>query len=74
MAQLHLYVPDDVAAEVARRATSSGLSVSKYLAKLVKREVTREWPKGFFDEVVGGWCGEPMTRARQGRFELRDQL
>ncbi len=74
MAQLHLYVPDDVAAEVARKASSRGLSVSKYLAELVKKEVSHEWPPGFFDEVVGGWVGDPMTRAPQGRLELRDEL
>ena len=74
MPQLHLYVPEEIAAEVARQAESRGLSVSRYLAEIVRREVRVGWPEGYFEGVVGGWKGEPMTRPSQGELELRDEL
>jgi len=54
MPQLHLYVPKEIAREIARRAQSRGLSVSRFLADLVRREVAGGWPEGYFDEVAGG--------------------
>ena len=51
MPQLHLYVPADVATSVRRRAAMQGVSVSQFLAKLVKREVAQGWPEGFFEDV-----------------------
>ncbi len=74
MPQLHLYVPDETAAQVAARAKARGISVSKLLAEMVHREIARGWPDGFFEEVVGGWLGEPLQRPPQLSFEERDQL
>ncbi len=32
------------------------------------------WMPGFFEEVIGGWVGEPLERPEQGEFEIREQL
>lgn len=74
MPQLHFYVPDDVAAEIRQRAQKEGISTSRYIANLVKRQVRHEWPANFFDEVVGAWQGEPLKRAPQGDYETRTPL
>jgi hypothetical protein len=74
MPQLHLYVPDKVAGLVRERARERGMTVSGYLADLVAREVASDWPDGYFDAVVGGWEGQPLRRAPQGRFEKRERL
>ncbi len=74
MPQLNLYVDDQLAERIRRAADASGLSVSRYLAELVRREVARDWPDGFFDQVIGGWRGEPMARAAQGEVETRELL
>jgi hypothetical protein len=74
MPQLHLYVPDEVASLVRQRARARKMTVSGYLADLVRREVAAGWPTNFFDEVVGGWSGKPLRRAPQGRSEAREQL
>lgn len=74
MPQLHLYVPDDVASVVRQRARARRMTVSGYLAELVRREVAPGWPARFFDEVVGGWTGKPLRRPRQGGWERRDRL
>lgn len=29
---------------------------------------------GFFEEVVGGWVGEPLVREEQGEYETREEL
>jgi hypothetical protein len=34
----------------------------------------RGWMTGFFEEVIGGWVGEPLTRPEQGEYETREQL
>jgi len=74
MPQMHLYVPREVAREVKRRAEAKGSTVSAYLANLVKREVVDAWPEGFFEEVVGGWNGEPLQRPPQLPIESREPL
>jgi len=52
MPQLHLYVPDETASLVRQRARALKMSVSGYLAELVRREVASGWPEGFFDETM----------------------
>ena len=74
MPQLHLYVPDEVAETAKARAKAARKSLSSYLADLVIKEIAGEWPEGFFEEVVGGWQGDPLKRAGQGRAESRDRL
>jgi hypothetical protein len=74
MPQLHFYVPDELAEKIRQEAQAADMSVSRYLANLVKREVASEWPEGFFEEVVGGWIGEPLQRPLQGEFEHREVL
>ena len=32
------------------------------------------WIPGFFQNVVGGWQGEPLVREPQGTYEARDEL
>lgn len=32
------------------------------------------WQPGFFEEVVGGWVGEPLVREKQGDYEVREKL
>lgn len=54
MPQLHLYVSNDLAQKIQQEAEAADMSVSGYLASLVKREVVADWPDRFFEEIVGG--------------------
>ena len=74
MPQINLYVPHDVALELRKRAKAQGLSLSRYLAHLAKREVGSGWPPGYFEAVLGGWQGEPLERPPQGALEQRADL
>jgi hypothetical protein len=40
----------------------------------VELDAVNEWPKRFFEEVVGGWQGDPLERPEQGHAEHRDRL
>lgn len=53
MPQLHCYVPESVAQQMQRQAALLGLSVSAYLAELVKRDVNGGWPEGFEAALFG---------------------
>ena len=73
MPQLHCYVPDELAKRLQAKAQQSHLSVSKYLALLIKKEVDNQWPEGYF-ELFGSWQGEPLKRAPQEDYEQRESF
>jgi hypothetical protein len=47
----------ELAERIQQEAKAAVMSVSRYLANLVKREIVTDWPEGYFEEVVGGWRG-----------------
>ena len=73
MAQLHCYVPDEIAKQFHQKAKHAHLSVSKYLANLIKNEIGSTWPNDYFD-LFGSWEGEPLERPKQGEYEKRQEL
>lgn len=72
MAQLHCYVPEEIAQQVQRRAAQAGVSLSRYLAELVKRDAgaSASWPEGYFDNF-GKWEGTPPERPPASTLEDR---
>ncbi len=70
MPQLHLYVPEDVATRIQERAKARNLTVSRYLADVIKREVGEGWPNGYFDRVCGKWQGEFPDLTREAPEDL----
>jgi len=73
MAQIHCYIPDQIASKLSEKAERNHLSVSKYLDSLVRKDISSGWPSGYFDQVFGGWEGdEPLQRPKQGEYETRE--
>ena len=72
MAQLHVYVSSDIEKKAHRLAKEQGVSVSRYLARLLERELAPGWPDGYFDDVVGSWEGDELERPSQGDLPGRD--
>jgi hypothetical protein len=71
MTQLYCYVPDSIAQQVQRRAAQAGISLSRYLAELVKRDIAATgWPEGYFDIFALG-DGSLMERPPQVLAETR---
>lgn len=54
MMRLYCYVPEALARKVQERAKAAGVSTSRYLAELIRRDVGSGWPEGYFEQVVGG--------------------
>jgi hypothetical protein len=63
-----------VAQTLNSRARTKGKSRSGSRAVLVRAQVAGRWPADFFEEVVGGWKGRPLRRAKQGPLERRAKL
>lgn len=62
---LHLDIP----VEMANTEIEVTLTIQR-----VTPQQQRGWMTGFFEEVIGGWVGEPLTRPEQGEYETREQL
>ena len=74
MPQLHLYVPEDIAVKVQERAKACNLTVSRYLAEVIKRDVGEGWPAGYFERVCGKWEGEFPEIRREEPEALPESL
>ena len=75
MSQLHFYVPDEIEAQIRLQAKRAKLSLSKYLAEIVKREIgtQNQWPVGYF-ELFDAWQGEPQTRPPEWHLDTRQSF
>jgi len=73
MPQVHCYLNETLAKRLQEKAQRQHISVSKYLAGLVEKDVGNQWPEGFFETVFGGWEGE-LVRPEQGEFEERESF
>lgn len=71
MSQLHCYVNDELAKRFQKKAEQAHLSVSKYLATLVEKEVENQWPEGYF-ELFGSWKGDPIEQSTIADYEKRE--
>jgi hypothetical protein len=69
MPQLHFYVPEDIANKLREQAKAKNISLSKHIATIVQKETRLGWPEGYFEEVIGGWQGEPLVRPEQPKLE-----
>lgn len=74
MAQLHCYLPEKEAESLRRRAREAGMSVSRYLAELARRDLVSEWPEDYFERLFERDEIAPLERGSQGEFEPRTGL
>ena len=74
MAQLHCYLREDEAESLRYRAERAGMSVSRYLAELARKDLVSDWPEGYFERLFGGEKIAPIKRGPQGDLEARSRL
>ncbi len=70
MAQLAIYIDDQLAKRLVQAVKASGKSKSKWVADAIKRSLQDQWPDGFFD-LAGSWeddvgPDEIISRIRKG--------
>jgi len=66
MAQLNLYVPDEVAARLKREARKARQPLSRYVLSLLEPARKSGWPPGYFEKFCGSLhedFPEPEDRA-----------
>ncbi len=76
MAQLNLYLDDDTARKLKAVAKASGLSQSKWVAKVIRERVSDEWPPELA-ALAGAWPDMPEAeelRQGLGHDVLREPL
>jgi predicted transcriptional regulator len=80
VAQIAIYIDDQLAKRLDEAVKASGRSKSKWVAQAIKRSLTDQWPEGFF-ELAGSWKDEAgpdeiMARIRKGSeaSDLREKL
>ena len=70
MAQLAIYIDEQLADRLEKAAKASGKSKSKWVTEAIEKELKDHWPEGFFD-LAGSWeddegPDEIMKRIRSG--------
>lgn len=80
MAQLAIYIDEQLAHRLEKAVKASGKSKSKWVTEAIERELKDHWPEGFFD-LAGSWVDdegpdEIMKRIRSGmeRSDRREVL
>lgn len=61
MPQLYFSVDSETASRLTQAAANQKISLSRYLARVVTREVGGVWPEDYLDGVVGS-CGDAPLR------------
>jgi predicted DNA-binding protein len=80
MAQLAVYIDDNLSERVDKAAKSSGKSKSEWIADAIEKSLNDQWPQGFFS-LAGSWKDddgpeEILRRIRKGieSSETREEL
>ncbi len=70
MPQLYFSVDRETASRLSREAENQNISLSRYLARVMKREVRETWPDAYLAQVVGSCSDDPLTEP--GDLKLDD--
>lgn len=76
MAQVTIYIPNDLETQIKEMASSLNISISKFISTILERKVQNEWSHET-RKVAGSWDDFPMLeeiRAREGRDVQREEF
>lgn len=80
MAQIAVYIDDNLSKRLDKAAKSSGKSKSKWISEVIERSLDDQWPQGFFN-LANRWKDEDgpeeiIRRIRKGMesSEAREEL
>ena len=69
MPQLHFSVDSETASRLSQAAANQNVSLSHYLARMVKREVGGAWPDAYLDGVVGSCRDDPLIEPAELKLD-----
>ncbi len=77
MGQVTIYLDKETETKLKKAAKSSHVSVSKWIASIIKERVQTEWPKDIVD-LAGSWKGSYPSlkeiRSSKGKDIEREEL
>jgi len=76
MAQVTIYIPNDLESQVKAMASSLNISVSKFTPTLIEQKVQNEWSYGS-QKLAGSWDDFSTLqeiRANQGQDAQREEF
>ncbi|MCA9437292.1 MAG: CopG family transcriptional regulator [Candidatus Omnitrophica bacterium] len=76
MGQVTIYLTREAETKMRSASKSAGMSHSKWIARLIEREVSEEWPDSV-RELAGAWSDFPTDeeiRAGEGQDAPREDL
>lgn len=76
MAQLTIYIPNDLELQVKEMANSLNISISKFISTILEQKVKNEWSSESY-KIAGSWDDFPTLeeiRANQGEDAQREEF
>jgi len=76
MAQVTIYIPNDLESQIKAMASSLNISISKFISTLLEQKVQNEWSHSS-RKLAGSWDDFPTLqeiRANQGQDTLREEF
>ena len=76
MAQVTIYIPNDLESQIKAMASSLNISISKFISTLLEQKVQNEWSYSG-KKLAGSWDDFPTLqeiRANQGQDALREEF
>jgi hypothetical protein len=65
LAQVTIYLEDEIAAQAKKAAAEAGLSQSRWIAELIRERTSENWPADFL-KLGGAWPDFPTLDAIRG--------
>ena len=71
MAQLTLYLDDETAQKMRRAAEDEGISLSRWVAELIRQRTASRWPESVA-RLAGAWADFPQAEELRGAEKVPD--
>ena len=76
MAQVTIYIPNDLQSQIKAMASSLNISISKFISTILEQKVQNEWSASS-RKLAGSWDDFPTLqeiRANQGQDAQREEF
>jgi len=76
MAQVTIYIPNDLESQIKAMANSLNISISKFISTILEQKVNNEWSHSS-RKLAGAWSDFPMLeeiRSNQGQDAPREEF